>query len=602
MKNITIVGILFFLFPIVLPAQQKADVESWRKEYADRIKSTLEHRLKLKPEFVKDVQFTKPDYIVFVPSVEPEKLGDTYDDHFQVFDKPNGKLFAVWCQATCEGALDQHVAFSRSFDKGKTWTPPRVLAGNRTVAEGVANGGAIASWAFPLVSKSGRIYMLYNQYIPGKVSTHRQHTGIMLGIYSDDDGETWSKPEEITMPRSINDPPDASIPPEWVVWQKPLRQGKNGNYIVGVSRYAHPSRHDKYRTVTEFLHFDNVDKDPPIKDLVVRWVHTNEQALHIGVHCEEPAIVKLPDGRLFCVMRTGVGSPCWTQSKDAGETWSEPKPLLMKDGGEPIPHPMSPCPIYDAKGNEAASGLYFLLAHNKFNKWNKNPWQNRGPLFLFAGRFQKDAEQPVWFDGPKRFIDRPTGNSFYTSLTVLDGKTVLWYPDQKFYLLGKIIGDEYFDGKPDVELYKPGELDLSDFSIRKHADGKPFRTGTSPKLELKNDAEQGIFKEGAKIFTNRDYNVIQCPEILNGKNFVRSSIRGVEVVCRGDGMLYVLTPMKDRNHDDQSPGLLEYGFEKVVQSETLLYERLPDGIVTLYQKEVKDGETIKLGQWAVLIY
>ena len=432
------------LLPVAALAQQKADVESWRAEYADRVKSTVERRLVQKPKFAEDVLFSKPDYIVFIPSVDADELGDTYNDHFQVFDKPNGKLFALWCQATVEGALDQHVTFSRSFDKGKTWEPPRVLAGNRTIAEGFANGGAIASWAFPLVSQSGRIYILYNQYIPGKVSTNRQHTGLMMGIYSDDDGETWTQPETIAIPHTDNDSPDTSIPPEWVVWQKPLRLGKNGNYLVGVTRYAHPSMHSKYRTVTEFIHFDNVDKNPPIKDFIVRWVHTNDKVLHVGVHCEEPAIVKLPDGRLFCVLRTGAGSPYWTQSKDDGETWSEPKPLLTKDGGEPIPHPVSPCPMYDAKGNEAASGLYFFLAHNTFDKANKNPWQNRGPLFFFAGRYQKGAEQPVWFDAPKRFIDRPSNNSFYTSLTVLDGKTVLWYPDQKFYLLGKYIDEQYF--------------------------------------------------------------------------------------------------------------------------------------------------------------
>jgi len=111
----------------------------------------------------------------------------------------------------------------------------------------------------------------------------------------------------------------------------------------------------------------------------------------------------------------------------------------MKDGGLPIAHPMSPCPVYDAKGNTAASGLYFMFAHNTFDHSNTNAWQNRGPLFIFPGHFQQDAEQPVWFDEPKAFISRPSNNSFYTSLTVLDGKTVLWYPDQKFYLLGRVI-------------------------------------------------------------------------------------------------------------------------------------------------------------------
>ena len=447
-RKYTLALLFYFVIQMFLSnavwSQEPADVESWHKGKSESIRATLERRLRQKSEFIEDVQFSKPDYITFIPSVDPGKLGDTYNDHFQVFDKPNGKLFALWCQATVEGALDQHVSFSRSFDRGKTWEPPKILAGNRTIAEGFDNGGAIASWAFPLVSKSGRIYILYNQFVPGKVSTRRQFTGIMMGIYSDDDGNTWTKPEEITVPRSIYDAPNNDIPSEWIVWQKPLRLGKNGNYMVGVTRWTNLSFWPGLDSVVQFIHFDNVDENPSIKDLIVRWVQSNEKALRIGIFCQEPSIVKLPDGRLFSVMRTGIGSPCWSQSKDDGETWSEAKPLLIKDGGEPIAHPVSPCPIYDSKGNEAASGLYFLLAHNTYDHSNQNSWQNRGPLFFFAGRFQKDAEQPVWFDEPKKFISRQSNNSFYTSLTVLDGKTILWYPDQKFYLLGREINDDFF--------------------------------------------------------------------------------------------------------------------------------------------------------------
>ncbi|MCL2743290.1 MAG: glycoside hydrolase [Planctomycetaceae bacterium] len=460
MKHLSFFSVLCFVFCLIflatfVYAQQDPDVNAWQKQYEKRVKDTLERRTKEKPNFPIDVQFSKPDYIVFIPAVEADKLGDTYNDHFQVFNKSDGTLFATWCQATCEGALDQHIAFTKSKDGGKTWTPVSVIAGNRTIAEGLANGGRIASWGFTLTGKSGRIYLIYNQFIPGKVSTNRQHTGIMVGIYSDDDGETWSKPVEIPVPRTSNDGTDPNIPVEWVVWQRPTRLGKNGNYLVGVSRYVHPSLHNKYRTITEFIHFDNIDDNPEVKDLKLRWVMTGDKALHKGVHCEEPCLVKLPDGRLFCIMRSGTGSPLWTISSDFGETWTEPKTLLMKDGGDPIAHPMSPCPIYDWKGNEAGSGTYFFLAHNKFDKANPNPWQNRGTLYLFAGRYQKDAEQPVWFDGPKTFIERKSNNSFYTSLTIEDGKTVLWYPDQKFYLLGKVIDEKYFDGKADAEVFKP---------------------------------------------------------------------------------------------------------------------------------------------------
>lgn len=445
--SLVLLGIFVWYTPLF--GQQNPDVTAWEKEYAARVRTTIERRQKQKPDFPKDVLHTKPDYIVFIPQAEPEKVGDTYNDHFLVFDKPDGTLFAINTQATCEGSLDQHISFTRSRNRGKTWAKQKVIAGNKTIAEGLANGGAIASWAFPMVSRSGRIYVVYNQFVPGKVVTNRQHSGVMMGLYSDNDGDSWSKPEQIAMPRSTLDPEDRSIPPEWVVWQKPLRLGKDGKYLVGVSHYTPPALHSKYRTVTEFIRFENIDADPEVKEIEARWFMTNDKVVHFGIRCEEPAIVKLPDGRLFVQMRSDSGFPVWSISGDQGETWSEPKPLLTKDGGEPIPHPMSPCPLYDWKGNLAGSGCYFTFVHNKFDKNDKNPWQKRGPLYFMAGRYVKDAEQPIWFDAPpKLFVDRETNQSFYTSLTVLDGKTVLWYPDQKFYLLGRVIGEDWFKNMP----------------------------------------------------------------------------------------------------------------------------------------------------------
>jgi len=444
----------FFFFLIssltvsVGSAQQSSDLNDWKNEYAKRIESTLNARRAQKPTFEKDVQTTNPDFIVYIPKVEPEKLGDCYNDHFQVFEGPNSILFATTCQATCEGALDQHVAMFRSFDKGKTWSEPKVLAGPETMDSDVP----IASWGFAMVSKSGRIYVIYNQYQQGKVSTNRQHTGWMTGIYSDDLGETWSEPETIHQPRTTNDSPDEAIPPEWVVWQKPLRLAKDGKYLVGVTRYAAPQFHSKYRTVTEFIRFENIDDDPESKDLIVSWFMTDDSVLQKGVYCEEPSIVMLPDGRLFSLLRTGIGYPCWSTSSDGGETWTQPEILLDRDGGAPFLHPVSPCPIYDWKGAEAASGYYYAFVHNKFDFTDKNPWQNRGPLFLIAGTYQAGAKQPIWFGEPQLFANRPSGNSFYTSSTQVDGKAVLWYPDQKFYLLGRYINDSWFEKAPQIKL------------------------------------------------------------------------------------------------------------------------------------------------------
>lgn len=437
-------SILFFALLEGTPGQQSADVDVWEKDYAEAIEKRAASN---RGRPVDDVFFTHPDYVVFIPKCRPDILGDMYNDHFQVFPLPGeGRLGAVWTQASMEGALDQHFVFARSSDKGKTWEEPRILGGNAVVEEGKKSGGAIASWAFPMVSKSGRIYILYNQFVPGNVSAHRQHTGLMRGIFSDDGGQTWSEPETIPIPRTKNDSSNPEILPEWVVWQRPLRLASEDRYLVGMTRQLPPEFHHERRSAVEFLRFDNLDDDPPVRDLSVSWFARNDDIISVGLFTEEPSVVKLPDGRLFALLRTGMGSPYWILSGDGGQTWSKPEPLLDRDGGKPFLHPVAPCPIYDRRGNLAASGEYFAFVHNAYDFNDPNPWQNRGPLYLIAGRYREGARQPIWFESkPKLFADRPTGQAFYSSATLIDGVQVFWYGDQKFYLLGKKIDDSWFD-------------------------------------------------------------------------------------------------------------------------------------------------------------
>ena len=166
-------------------------------------------------------------------------------------------------------------------------------------------------------------------------------------------------------------------------------------------------------------------------------------------------MVKLPDGRLFVVMRTASGSPFWSVSADGGETWAEPRRLLRKDGGDPLLHPLSPCPLYDVGGNTAGSGNYVLFIHNHdghYQGWGpQDSSYHRRPIHLVRGHFQAGAEQPVWFDEPQFFFDHDGTSlgkpgtrgrvdlALYSSFTVRNGQPVLWYPERKFFLLGRVI-------------------------------------------------------------------------------------------------------------------------------------------------------------------
>ncbi len=417
----------------------------------------------LKARIPSQLHVTRPDFVVFVPEVTDSAVNDTGNEHFLVFDGPDGSLMAVWTQSSAESQPDQHQAFARSDDDGKTWSKPRIIAGPKKPGD-----GHIASWGYPLVTRSGRIYILYSQHI-GKTDQFFHHTGWLHGIFSDDNGATWSAPQNVPMRRSMRDNPDPAMPPNVLCWQKPLRLGKDGRYLAGVTRWTSfavtPNPTKSWMSAdarVEFMRFENIDENPEPKDIRITWFAFNEQALsvpypgHAEVSaCQEPSFVKLPDGRLFCVMRTCSGSPCWSVSADQGETWTAPRPLLRRDGGAPLLHPLSPCPMYDVGGNEAGSGHYALFIHNHDGHYMgytpADSSYHRRPIHLVRGTFKAGADQPVWFDEPQFFFDHDGVSlgkpgtrgrldlALYASFTVRGGVPVLWYPERKFFLLGKSI-------------------------------------------------------------------------------------------------------------------------------------------------------------------
>lgn len=402
-------------------------------------------------DIAREVRRTKPDYIVYQPqSVDDGPSANTGNEHFLVFQHPKGELMAVWTQGTHEGRPDQHIVFARSADGGTTWSAPSLVVGPDARHK-------MARWGFPLVSKSGRIYVLYSRYT-GTHDFFASITGVMGGVYSDNGGVTWSEEQIITMPRTRWDSPDPNIPANWIVWQNPLRFF-GGRHYVGFTRWlspavAGPRKLDVWwsdASVVEFIRFDNVDADPAPRDLKLSYFAHDEQALrygHIG-HPEvsvvqEPSIVPLPDGRLFSVMRTNAGHAVWSESTNRGETWTQPVALRQTDERLPLLHPCSPCPIY-----EVAPGEYIFLFHNHDGHFGGlGPMDcnlHRRPIWLARGLFRPGAKQPVWFSEPLFFMDndgvalRRPDLAMYSSVTPTDDGLILWYPDRKFFLLGKRI-------------------------------------------------------------------------------------------------------------------------------------------------------------------
>jgi hypothetical protein len=97
--------------------------------------------------------------------------------------------------------------------------------------------------------------------------------------------------------------------------------------------------------------------------------------------------------------------------------------------------------------NNGVRGIFDQSATN----WTSN-WANffRNPTYYCIGQYTPDAEQPITFSSPVKIFDtddvavgpkRTAETATYTSMTFFQGERILWYPDRKFYLLGKRLPD-----------------------------------------------------------------------------------------------------------------------------------------------------------------
>jgi hypothetical protein len=389
---------------------------------------------------------THPDYVVYTPGSLDGSTHDTGNEHFFVFDGPDGSLLAIWSQSTQEHQPDHRAVIARSDDGGVSWSQPQRIAGTDEHP---------ASWVFPVVSTRGRIYAFYQ----GK--THADHSWQGgLCKYSDDAGRTWSQQGTVPAPGTLG-----------LIWQRPMRlsQGKPfAGFTRGIPKGVLPPQPIKSwvanPSVVGFVRFENIDEHPDPPDVKLAFFCSGDDALKVGMQgyphhpvAQEPSIVLLPDGRLFCVMRTIAGSPYYSISADEGLNWSTPQVLRLCDEGEPLLHPLSPCPIYPTAQDD-----YFMLIHNH-DRWQIVDGNlGRRPLCIVRGEFRAGADQPIWFSKPQFFMDtdgvaigyenRVDGLAMYSSVTHSDGQTTLWYPDRKLFLLGRVIRRDMLDAMAIVNV------------------------------------------------------------------------------------------------------------------------------------------------------
>ncbi len=396
------------------------------------------------PKLLKEqLSLTNPDYVMFVPR-QVENESDNV--HLYVVEhEGSGKLLAFWTQSTLEHAGNNHIVMAESKDCGNTWSEPKFLLGSLVTTKENENT-AQASWGFPIVTKSGRIYLFYYREVIGaKKDNSRQLTAAFAAVYSDDCGNTWSESHDIPQRKTLYDcRPDIQ---DNIVFELPMR-GPDGKYLAGFTKYVSRYTAEEYRGGCRvyFYRFDNIDDDPEIEDLNITILPEDDRGIFVyhtdGTvgRIEEPAWVILPDGRIFCSMRTDLGMVFYSLSSDGGKSWTSPKPLYFDDM-TPFVNPISPCPIFDLR-----DGRYMQLYHGVFNM--DSPYYPRNELRRAIGYFDPEHRQPIRFSKETDEIymkldERADALGYikqlaiYGTMTHQNGKNILWYPERKFFLLGK---------------------------------------------------------------------------------------------------------------------------------------------------------------------
>lgn len=279
-----------------------------------------------------------------------------------------------------EGLGGQHIAASRSRDKGATWSEPVAIEPPE---------GPAASWAMPYLTAYGRVYAFYVYNGDGVTELEGEPIrNDMLGWYcfkySDDGGQTWSAryriPVRVTAVDRGNDF-EGKVQLMWGIG-KPVRVGTG--MMFGFTKLG------KYmldRGEGWFMYSDNIEaeKDPE----KLHWATLPEGDFGVrnpdfGSVQEEHNLFQMNNGDLYCMYRTQLGYATQSYSRDGGKSWSLPD-LARYPDGRPLKNSRA-CPrIW-----KCSNGKYLFWYHNH----SGDHFAQRNPAWL-SGGIERDG-QIVW--------------------------------------------------------------------------------------------------------------------------------------------------------------------------------------------------------------
>ncbi|MDD2601147.1 MAG: glycosyl hydrolase family 32 [Kiritimatiellae bacterium] len=127
--------------------------------------------------------------------------------------------------------------------------------------------------------------------------------------------------------------------------------------------------------------------------------------------------------------------------------------------------------------------------------------------------------------------------------------------------------------------------------------------GKGAAIFFRGEAEIDVFKQGALLFSDRQYTAAECPDWLANKKFLRNEIDRDDIRIVSEGTLTILTPEPDHpKATTQARALEAQGFVWIRKPEKFqLFGKEPFNLTRIYQKEVKKGDRLRLAKWSVVL-
>lgn len=499
------------------------------------------------------------DQLAAIPPKVNYKPGDEYADSVRMFQgipslerSPGGRLWATWYGGGVTEDKHNYIMLVTSGDDGKTWS------GLKCVIDPDGDGPVRAFDPCPWLDPNGKLWLFWAQR-----SKSTPYLMAMTTENPDDEDATWSEPflvhDGIMMCK-----PTVAADGTWLlptaIW-----------FREGSCRVLASTDQGK----TWSLRGSATVPDPKQRN------------------CDEPMIVQRKDGDLWLWVRTryGIGT---SKSTDGGKTWSDVTP-------SDVPHTAARFFI-----RRLVSGNLLLVKH--------------GPLDARTGRshltaFISTDDGKTWQGG--LLLDERSGVSYPDGFQGDDGRIYIIYDfdrlGDKTILMAVFTEQDALQGK-DVSGKVRQQILINqatgvnpkktgaDVKLDSHSDGAKPLQGTGALLQPGRAGESCLaFENGAKLFTDRDYVAENLPALFKDRKFVQASIDGTSVQAQTDGIVFVITPLPNRNKDSVAAQLEKQGFLKVAQPEFRLFGS-PANICTTFQKQIRSGDTITVGKWGVLIY